>query len=57
MLSLIKIVVARNIAVLSKTELDHFRFKYGKILISSEISNSDEIDDVWNQSDDGTCPK
>ena len=54
--SLIKRIVGRNITVLSKSELDHVRFEYGKIVNSSDISNGDEIDDVWNKSDDGTVP-
>ena len=36
---------------------DIVRFKYGRIVNSSEISNGNEIDDIWNQSDDGTGPK
>ena len=33
------------------------RFEYGEIVNSSEISNGiDEIDDVWNQSDNETVP-
>ena len=55
--SLNKRVVGRNITALSKTELDNVRFEYGEIVNSSEISNDDEIDDVWNQWDDGTGPK
>ena len=54
---MIKRVVGRNITVLSKTELDNVRLKYGKIVNSSETLNGDEIDDVWNQSDDETGPK
>ena len=55
--SLIKILVGRNIKVLSKTELNHVQLKYEEIVNSSEISNSDEIYDVWNQLYDGTGPK
>ena len=44
---MIKRVVGRNITVLSKTELDNVRLKYGKIVNSSETLNGDEIDDVW----------
>ena len=47
--SLNKRVVGRNITALSKTELDNVRFEYGEIVNSSEISNDDEIDDVWNK--------
>ena len=54
--SLIKNVVVRNIAVLSKTGLDVVWFEYGEIVNYSEISNGiDEMDDVWNQSNDKTC--
>ena len=42
---MIKRFVGRNITVLSKTELDHVRFKYGEIVNSSETLNGDEIDD------------
>ena len=55
--SFIKLLVGRNITVLSKTELDHVRFEYGDNVIFSEISNGDEIYDVWNQLDDETGPK
>ena len=54
---MIKILVGRNIKVLSKTELNHVQLKYEEIVNSSEISNSDEIYDVWNQLYDGTGPK
>ena len=54
---MVKRVVDRNITVLSKTELDNVRFKYGEIVSSSEISNGEEIDNVLNQSDDETGPK
>ena len=51
----LKKVVDRNIAVISKIELDVIRFKYGEIVNSSDISNGiNEIDDVWNQSDNET---
>ena len=40
-----------------QSELDHVQFEYGKIVNSSDISNGDEIDDVWNKSDDGTVPQ
>ena len=43
--------------VLSKTNLDTVRLEYGEIVNSYEISNHDEIDDVWDQSDDGIGPK
>ena len=51
---MIKRLVGRNITVLLKSELDHDRFEYGKIVNSSDILNGDEIDDVWNKSYDGT---
>ena len=54
--SLVKIIVGRNIKVLSKTELDNVRLEYDEISNSSEISNRDEIYNVWNQSDDGIGP-
>ena len=54
---MIKILVGRDIELFSKTELDNFWFEYGEIVNSSEISNCDEIDDVWNQSDYGTEKK
>ena len=56
-LSLVKIIVGRNIKFLSKRELDNVRLEYGEIVNSSEISNRDEIGDVWNKSDDGKGPK
>ena len=54
---MVKIIVDRNIEVLSKTKLDNVRLEYGEIVNSSEISNRYEIDNVWNQSDDGISPK
>ena len=54
---MITIIIGSNITALSKKELDNFLFEYGANINSSEISNGDEIDDVWNHSDDGTCPK
>ena len=55
--SLMKEVVDRNIVVLSKKELDISLLEYGEIVNSSEISNGiDEIDNVWNQSDNEKVP-
>ena len=54
---LIKRLVGRKITVISKSDLYHVRFEYGEIVNSSEISNDDEINYVWNQWDDGTGPK
>ena len=53
---LLKELLVGTLQSFQKTELDHFRFEYGVILNSSEISNGDEIDDIWNQSDDETGP-
>ena len=55
--SFIKSLVGRNITVPSKSELDNVQFEYGEIVNYSEISNGDEIDDVWNKSDYGTGPQ
>ena len=53
--SLIKKFVDRNIKVLSITELDAVRLENGGIINSSEISTGlDDINDVWNQSDNET---
>ena len=51
-----KILVGRNIIVLSKTELDNIQLEYDKIVNSSETSNRDDKYDVWNQSDYGIGP-
>ena len=54
--SLFQIIVGRNIKVISKTELDSVELEYDKIVNSSEISNCDEIDGVWKQSNDIISP-
>ena len=54
---MIKKRFGRNITVPSKTELDNDRFEYDEIVNVSEISNGDEIYDVWNQLDDGIGKK
>ena len=54
---MVKILAGGNIKGISKTESDNVQLEYDEIVNSSEISNSDEIDNVWNQSDDGIGPK
>ena len=55
--NLIKTGVGRRIIVLSKKQLDHVRTAYGEIINAPEISNGkDEIDHVWNESDNENFP-
>ena len=53
----LKILVGRNIKVLSKTKFDNDGLYCYKSLYYSDVSNHDDIDDVWNQPDDGIGPK
>ena len=50
LITFIKIVLGKNIKVLSEKEYDHVHTEYGEIINAFKLSNGDDsIADIWNE--------